>query len=109
MARRRKPPAIVREFEKYFGTGTLEDWQRLCRDIGIGGDLSSITKCRKALRRVHINIHDLLEAVKRGQTPHRFASVQELAAYTVRERKMYPKHYVKEMGPVKALLRCIMP
>lgn len=38
---------IVLEFDNYFGTGTLDDWQRLCTDIGIDGYLSSISKCRK--------------------------------------------------------------
>ena len=47
MTRKKKTPAIVREFDDYFGTGTLEDWQRLCRDIGLSGELPSITKCRK--------------------------------------------------------------
>ncbi|KAL2154780.1 hypothetical protein VTH82DRAFT_3456 [Thermothelomyces myriococcoides] len=33
MARKKKQSrAIVEEFEAYFGTGTLQDWQRLCRD-----------------------------------------------------------------------------
>lgn len=31
----------------YFGAGNLEDWQRLCHDLGITGDLSSKNKCKK--------------------------------------------------------------
>jgi len=40
---------IVQHFNNYFcqNGGGLEDWQRLCRDLGIQDDLSSIRKCRK--------------------------------------------------------------
>lgn len=48
MARKKKPRAIVQEFDAYFGAGSLDDWQRLCRDVGLDGDYSSITQCRKA-------------------------------------------------------------
>jgi len=34
-------------WDEYFGSGQLEDWQRLCLDLGLGGDLSSKKKCRK--------------------------------------------------------------
>lgn len=37
-----------REFNEYFGNTTkLENWQRLCRDLGIEPVPGSITKCRK--------------------------------------------------------------
>lgn len=42
-----KTPSIVKRFDKYFGSGTLEDWQRLCRDVGLEGSYGSITQCRK--------------------------------------------------------------
>jgi hypothetical protein len=39
---------IAREFERYFGSDTkLENWVRLCRDVGIEGELPSITKCKQ--------------------------------------------------------------
>ncbi len=38
---------IVREFERYFGdTSKLDNWQRLCGDVGLDDDLPSISKCR---------------------------------------------------------------
>ena len=41
---------IVREFERYFGSDTkLESWVRLCRDVGIEGELPSITKCKQVI------------------------------------------------------------
>jgi hypothetical protein len=38
---------IVREFADYFGNeSNLANWQMLCSDLDIEGDLSSITKCK---------------------------------------------------------------
>jgi hypothetical protein len=62
----------------------------------------------QALRTVHVNIHDLLDAVKQGRRPRRFPNAWQLAQYTVATRKIYPKEYVKEMGPVNALMRRIL-
>jgi hypothetical protein len=39
---------IVNEFDEYFGEDTkLQNWQRLCTDLGIPGPPQSITQCRK--------------------------------------------------------------
>jgi hypothetical protein len=39
---------IVKEFDSYFGnTSDLANWQRLCHDLGIEGELPSISKCKK--------------------------------------------------------------
>jgi hypothetical protein len=62
----------------------------------------------QALRTVHVNIYDLIDAVRAGRTPHRFANAQQLADYTVRTGKIYPKKHAKAMGPVKVLLRVIL-
>ena len=39
---------IVVSFNNYFGNITrLENWQKLCRDVGLDNDLSSIAKCKQ--------------------------------------------------------------
>ncbi|EFQ26218.1 uncharacterized protein GLRG_01362 [Colletotrichum graminicola M1.001] len=35
------------KWSKYFGKRELADWQRLCLDLGLPGDLPSKTQCRK--------------------------------------------------------------
>jgi hypothetical protein len=47
MTRRRQPRNIATEFDAYFGSGDLEDWQRLCHDVGLTGQFRSKTECRK--------------------------------------------------------------
>jgi hypothetical protein len=39
---------IVGAFDRYFGSDLkLENWQRLCRDVGIASELPSIRKCKQ--------------------------------------------------------------
>jgi hypothetical protein len=54
-----------------------------------------------------VNIYDLLDAKENGTAVRRFANRRELAAYTINNRKIYPKRKAKEGGPVKILLRQI--
>ncbi|KAH8773889.1 hypothetical protein F5882DRAFT_300108 [Hyaloscypha sp. PMI_1271] len=97
---------IVDAFDRYFGNDLkLENWQRLCRDVGIDSELPSIRKCKQALRPVWVNIHDLMHAVNTDSTPpHRFENERELSAYTKKHKRYYPKEQAKGGGPVRALL-----
>ncbi|KAK4181582.1 hypothetical protein QBC36DRAFT_317368 [Triangularia setosa] len=114
-------PAIVASFNEYLGAGDLGDWQRLCSDIFYDHelqalDLSSKTKCRKALKAVFINIQDFVDAVEENTAgaypkvyPQRFPSHTNLVKYTLKTRRIYPKEWVKNgLGPVKTLLREIL-
>lgn len=47
MARKNKKLSVVDKWNAYFQNGDLEDWQRLCRDLGLADNLPSKTKCRK--------------------------------------------------------------
>jgi hypothetical protein len=40
---------FISEFRKHFNADApnLENWQSLCRGLGIEGDLASLTKCKK--------------------------------------------------------------
>ncbi|KAF4631442.1 hypothetical protein G7Y89_g6692 [Cudoniella acicularis] len=105
MARKKIRRDVVEEFDRYFGNASnLANWQRLCWDVGIEEDLNSVRKCRQALSKVFVNIWDLLDAVKADTTPTLFPNRRELANYTMRTRRVYPKEKAKEEGPVRALL-----
>ncbi|ETS87003.1 hypothetical protein PFICI_00831 [Pestalotiopsis fici W106-1] len=99
-----KKPKVVEEWEAYFKKGDLQDWLRFMGDLGLRQDYSSITKCRKALKNVWVNIHDFLHAVKNNQKPRRFASQHELARYTLDSRKTYPKKNIPQGSPLRRLL-----
>ncbi|PBP27716.1 hypothetical protein BUE80_DR001235 [Diplocarpon rosae] len=118
---------IVNQFNRYFGEESkLANWVRLCRDVGIQEDLESITQCRlvinahspslsqssrkvpdvqQALKKVWVNIYDLIDAVNNKKTPPRlFKSQAALSRYTIKNNKIFPKKKAKEGGPVRALL-----
>ncbi|KAI1640335.1 hypothetical protein F4809DRAFT_637735 [Biscogniauxia mediterranea] len=117
-----KPKQIVRDWETYFGTGELADWQRLMSDLGFQGEeFSSKTQCRKlqvtnqpfgpikALKGVWVNIRDFLDAVKAGGPVHHFDSEAELSAYTLADkRKIYPKDAIPDGSPLAKLLAHIL-
>ena len=45
---------VVDAWDDYFGEGTLDDWARLCRDLGLEGDFSSKNKCKKVYLPFHL-------------------------------------------------------
>ncbi|KAI3343185.1 hypothetical protein F4824DRAFT_133797 [Ustulina deusta] len=99
-----KPSAVVVEWEKYMGQGELEDWQRLMGDLGFDEQFPSKTKCRQALKSVWVNIFDFLMAIKKGEPVHHFRTQSELAAYTKKNRKFYPKKSIPKGSPLRQLL-----
>lgn len=42
--------SLQSRWASYFGKGALDDFQRLCRDLGLPDDLPSKTQCRKVRR-----------------------------------------------------------
>ncbi|TEY58885.1 hypothetical protein BOTCAL_0197g00150 [Botryotinia calthae] len=100
-----KKNTVVGLWADYFGNETqLANWQRLCVDVGMEEIPTSITKCRKALGKVWVNIYDFLDAKAEGKPVKRYSSERKLATYTLNSGKIYPKSKAKEGGPVRALL-----
>ncbi|KAH7364813.1 hypothetical protein BKA65DRAFT_447974 [Rhexocercosporidium sp. MPI-PUGE-AT-0058] len=92
---------IVAKLTRYFGSeDRLENWHQLYRDMGIDDTLGCITKCRSALRKVWVNIYDLIEAVRKYKIPRRFRTQSALSNYTISTDRIYPKKKAKEGGPV---------
>ncbi|KAF7901024.1 hypothetical protein EAF00_003245 [Botryotinia globosa] len=100
-----KKKTVVGLWEDYFGNETeLANWQRLCVDVGLEEMPTSITKCRKALGKVWVNIFDFLDAKAEGKPVKRYSSERKLATYTLNTGKIYPKSKAKEGGPARVLL-----
>ncbi|KAF2202904.1 hypothetical protein GQ43DRAFT_479509 [Delitschia confertaspora ATCC 74209] len=108
--RKYREEAYTSEFEFWYGSDStkLERWQQLCEEVGISPAPPSITKCRKALRGVHINLVDLVNCRRSGfGRPRRFQSYQQLRNYTL-NRRTYPKEAAKKEGFIKELLRVLL-
>ncbi|PQE29313.1 transcription factor Zn C2H2 protein [Rutstroemia sp. NJR-2017a BBW] len=97
----------VADFNAYFGNRySLENWQRLCRDVRIDRTLRSTTECSEALERVYVNIFSLVAAIKKGKAVPTFESNEELMEWTVNNNKFFPSNEAHQAGgPLRALLR----
>ncbi|KAJ5950406.1 uncharacterized protein N7479_008819 [Penicillium vulpinum] len=100
---------LVAEFNVHYGADPtkLENWQALCIELDISEPIESITKCRKALAKVHVNLVDLVDARRTGKKVKHFSSATALRTYTRATEKIFPKSAAKADGFLKALLRAI--
>ncbi|KAB5536655.1 hypothetical protein GE09DRAFT_335098 [Coniochaeta sp. 2T2.1] len=98
---------VVAAWDAYFGEGTTADWARFCVDLGLEGDFTSKTKCKKAMKNVWINIHDFLEAEDKQDVP-RFTDERTLSIYTRFSGRVYPRKEIRRDSPLKLLLANIL-
>lgn len=89
----------------------LSQWQNLCNELGIDPVPSTITQCTKALKEIHVNIFDFLEARHRNNHEgdgtilvRRFPTAKALGKYSSANDKIYPREKAKRAGALKALL-----
>ncbi|KAF7514064.1 hypothetical protein GJ744_004389 [Endocarpon pusillum] len=99
---------VNQEFNAYFGSNlnNLAAWQALCKAVSITPIPSSVTQCKKLLKKVYVNIYDLIDAARLGEVARTFPSNQKLAAYT-RQNKIFPKREAKLNKLLKFMLRHI--
>ncbi|PWY94549.1 hypothetical protein BO94DRAFT_563167 [Aspergillus sclerotioniger CBS 115572] len=96
------------EFHHHFGTQSkLENWQALCKELNLDGPIASMTQCRKALAKVHVNLVDLIDSRRAGTPVHKFQNVRALRRYTRESGKVFPKEAAKREGGLRGLLRGI--
>ncbi|TKA31813.1 hypothetical protein B0A50_01892 [Salinomyces thailandicus] len=106
---RKKNALVLQHFDINYGVDEtkLQGWQRLCEDVGVAAR-GSIKQCKKAskqaLKTVNVNIHDLVDAKKAGQTPRHFPNRRALSNYIVEKRRWFSKVEAKKNGYLAALL-----
>ncbi|EME38511.1 hypothetical protein DOTSEDRAFT_161497, partial [Dothistroma septosporum NZE10] len=79
----------------------LLGWQALCRDIGVE-EGPSITKCKKSIAAVYINIFDF---VAQGKAARHWPSLRALAKYSQESGRVFPKKKAKSETVLRVLLR----
>ncbi|KAH8155789.1 uncharacterized protein LAJ45_00801 [Morchella importuna] len=108
-AHRRFRSAMIDEFNATYGTDNndLESWKNLCRVVRVDPVPETITQCRKAVRRTHVNLVDLIDHDVRngGGQVKKFKTLRQLREYTHETEKYFPKNPAKAGGILKALLR----
>lgn len=60
------------------------------------------------VRKVHVNLVDLVDTEKAGEDIRIFQSLKELREYTIREGKYFPRESAYAGGVLKFLLREIL-
>ncbi|KAK2589577.1 hypothetical protein QQS21_012746 [Conoideocrella luteorostrata] len=102
--------AIVAQFGRLYGTSEnkLDTLQHLCDKLGINPVPQSITACKKAIQKTHVNIMDFIDSERTGKPVRVFKSVWQLRKHTLENQKVFPRKEAKESGLLKYLLRRIV-
>lgn len=103
--------AIAQQFNDIYGADVkdLHAWQRLCGLVGGGNIPNNIEACRAVIRRVHVNICDLVDYPATTIPPPVFFTESALARYSHAFDKIFPKENAYAGGLLKFLLRHIYP
>ncbi|KAK4959525.1 hypothetical protein LTR66_013084, partial [Elasticomyces elasticus] len=89
---------------KWKGNGKEDGGQRK-RDLAL---TTSPVPTPQALKTVHVNLVELVDAIRAGRRVRRFRNVAELKAYTGGSKnRVFPRDVAKEDGFVNVLLRVL--
>ncbi|KFZ03503.1 hypothetical protein V502_10890, partial [Pseudogymnoascus sp. VKM F-4520 (FW-2644)] len=104
--------ALQDELQMWYGAeNDLTAWHALCRAIGVEPLPETCEQCEHAVRKIHVNIVDLIEWGRSGREEkvQTFRNVVELGAYTKETRKIFHNTSDQEGGNVvlRHLLRKI--
>ncbi|KAF5535098.1 hypothetical protein FNAPI_12195 [Fusarium napiforme] len=96
---------LLDQWNDYFKKGTLQDFQRLCTDLGLPNNLPSKTKCRDALESINVNIKQFLQCENRPDDVKLFKSRKELIAWTRKRGAFFPRRQLPKGSPLRTLLK----
>ncbi|KAF4988066.1 hypothetical protein FGRMN_9986 [Fusarium graminum] len=100
-----KRPSLLQQWNDYFQKGTLQDFQRLCADLGLPNNLPSKTKCRQELKSINVNIKQFLGCDSKPEGVKLFKSRKALIRWTVRNKAYFPKRQLPQGSPLRTLLK----
>ncbi|KAK0477237.1 hypothetical protein EDD18DRAFT_100086 [Armillaria luteobubalina] len=92
--------AIALQFNGIYGgnAADLAAWQRLWEIVGEGEMPTNINACRAAIKRVFVNICDLVDYPITKVPPPRFSTGVELAQYSRSNGKFIPRRTPMQAG-----------
>lgn len=126
--------ALVHQFNSIYGTDVndVESWRKLCLALDIVPLPNGLEQSRKVsssdrsferqavivvltkekrgktVQEVHVNLVDLVDTRKTGESVRIFDTLDGLRAYTIQEGKYFPKESAYAGGVLKFLLREIL-
>ncbi|CAE6420283.1 unnamed protein product [Rhizoctonia solani] len=102
--------ALVLQFNLTYGTDQkdLASWQNLCRAMRVTNIPETISRCKKLVATIYVNLVDLVDMPNTGKEARLFETEGALSKYTKRTKKIFPKHDAHAGGLLKHLLRSII-
>ncbi|OJA12927.1 hypothetical protein AZE42_09298 [Rhizopogon vesiculosus] len=102
--------ALVQQFNHIYGTDAddLASWNTLCQIVRVSPIPDTLKSCRKAVKKTHVNIVDLIDTKMTGEPVTVFASELKLSEYTKQTGKIFPRDNAYAGGLLRYLLRRIM-
>jgi len=102
--------AVTKQFNSEYGTdeNDISAWWNLCRVLEIVPIPEDLYACRDVVRSTHVNLIDLVDLRRTGQTVQVFDSEEALSIYTIGEGKFFPKENAYAGGLLRFLLRKIL-
>ncbi|KAI0089526.1 hypothetical protein BDY19DRAFT_108811 [Irpex rosettiformis] len=102
--------ALVLQFNDIYGENEtdIEAWQELCIAMDIDPMPETVKECKRLFRCTHVNLVDLVDTRGTGRRVPTYETVDELADYTKKTGKFFPREHAKAGGLLKFLLRPIL-
>ncbi|KAG8769067.1 hypothetical protein FRC12_005189 [Ceratobasidium sp. 428] len=99
--------ALVLQFNETYGIdgNDLGSWQNLCRVVRVQGVPGTVSACKKAIKKIKVNLVDLVDEPNTGVLVKRFKSLSALRNYSEEADKVFPRDDAKAGGILKHLLR----
>ncbi|KAI9780694.1 MAG: hypothetical protein M1816_002772 [Peltula sp. TS41687] len=102
--------ALVRQFNCLYGTEVddIQSWRGLCLALQIYPLPDKIVEAKKVFKGKFVNLVDLVDTKRTGNSITQFNSLEGLQEYTIRTGKYFPKESAYAGGVLKFLLREIL-
>ncbi|KAB8067191.1 hypothetical protein BDV29DRAFT_163646 [Aspergillus leporis] len=99
--------AVIQAFNSTVGSDAkdLASWQRICRCLKITPTPNALRNAQQAVIQTHVNLIDLLQSIRTGGPVEIFPTLEDLRAYTIGNRKYFPKEEAYKGGLLRFRLR----
>ncbi|KAI9669194.1 MAG: hypothetical protein M1817_004736 [Caeruleum heppii] len=102
--------ALVKQFNSLYGTDVdnIKSWQGLCLALEAYPPPEDVHKAKEMFRRKYVNLVDLVDRERTGESVIHFQTLNELQDYTIETGKFFPKESAYAGGMLRFLLREIL-
>ncbi|KAF2852962.1 hypothetical protein T440DRAFT_420074, partial [Plenodomus tracheiphilus IPT5] len=85
----------------------LAKWQKLCEEMGVEKDLPSITQCKAALKKVFVNLWNVIDHRRNPDIPLKHFKSRAQLSKGIRSGNFFPRDIAKHDGFINVLLKVV--